>query len=242
MNKQESYTLLSKCDRVYALIYEIKLFKESISGLSTENKEKYEFAKQDIEKIKSSKEYYDFLNENNLEDSSNNLLDYCKKRQKQLEDNYNEILFDIDELLLEKYFKKDIEKADRQDRLSPKMLKLCKLLLKNGESIDSENSENRNKLLSIPERLREKEQKYLSSMNEDKLEYKHLFYAYNKIAYLGKTQVNKFLEYIDKMKFSKSDTMIALIRFLESYNKKKDYNKISVKKFSIDENEDKYYI
>lgn len=124
MSKQEAYAFLSKVDRYYKNIeqitdldYIIRTLKryKNIERLDEETKEKVE---KDYEEListnlyrKTGVEYEEYLLVEGLENSVENLIQFCTQKRNELEQTQTNIRTDIEDEIFLKYFSKEFEEV-----------------------------------------------------------------------------------------------------------------------------------
>lgn len=222
MKKQECYKFLEKSDRIYTLITAINKLNIVLRELKKEGGIEDSDNVNIIMEFKNSYEYANYLKANNLEYTDENFIMYCEQMKKLLDNEHDELLADIDNTILNKYFKRDIDNANKTGKFTGKTKSLYKLIKNNNSSYDLKSKKNRDKLMTIPVRNRIEIIKsiWLKYYGEN-FQCNDILEGYDKIAEFGKDEVEEFTNFINA--FLKEPKEKAILEFLTFCNEKEEY-------------------
>lgn len=195
MPRQQFIEFVMKADHIYRIQKETSKIGVLIRNLQEDNPEQKEQIRLSTtyQQIINSEGFKKFLNENGLANSDESICEYCNNIMEASDRSVCELKSDFDDILFQRYFRKDFEKnISKNKQVSKDFLRKYSELKRLFKSEGNLGEKARNRLVDFIEKFDEIEKTYCNQIINKAIENEHM-------------TLKDFINYLDALSYEKDD-------------------------------------
>ena len=195
MPRQQFIEFVMKADHIYRIQKETSKIGVLIRNLQEDNPEQKEQIRLSTtyQQIINSEGFKKILNENGLANSDESICEYCNNIMEASDRSVCELKSDFDDILFQRYFRKDFEKnISKNKQVSKDFLRKYSELKRLFKSEGNLGEKARNRLVDFIEKFDEIEKTYCNQIINKAIENEHM-------------TLKDFIKYLDALSYEKDD-------------------------------------